>query len=379
MLREISREMAPLLILTAAEMLAGLTLTSNIELLESYPALLMLIPGLMDLRGDVYGAIGYRLTTMLHMGQAEAKFRAKYNLLNALIGYVSTLFVTILLSFIISVLAFALSIPSPTVTSLLFIAMLSSVLTFAVLTPIVITSTILLYKRGIDPSRFVAIIVTGIGDALTPITLITVFELNELVPDSLRLALITALIITLFLSYGYLYREKYAKDANENVVASLIASLGSSIGGLAIASNIGVIAKLPVVVGALPAFNAIIGAGVGFLGNILNIDLHLVGHKKLKDYLYKCAILFPSVSASVLFAGAVVGAVNGFPYFSISVAIIAAALSVVYAISSIATYYLTIESFRYGWNPDNLVFPLMTTFVDLNGPLALSLLVLLFI
>lgn len=377
-LREITRETGPLLILTIAEILAGLTLTSNIDLLASYPALLILIPGLMDLRGDVYGAIGYRLTTMLHIGQAEAKLKTKYNFLNALIGYTSTLVVTILLSSIISFLALAFSISSPAPISMLFIAMLSSLLTFAVLTPIVITSTIALYKKGVDPSRFVAIIVTGIGDALTPITLISVFRLADFVPDNAKFVIIALLVITLIISYAYLRRERSEKDANENITASLIASLGSSIGGLAIASNIEAVAKLPVVVGSLPAFNAVIGAGVGFLGNTLNIDLHVIGYKKLSDYLSRCVVLLPSVAISVLFASAAAGVVNRFSHFSLSIIIIAAALFIVYTISSVVTYYLTVESFRHGWNPDNLVFPLMTTFVDLNGPLTLSLLVALF-
>ncbi|MEM2343691.1 MAG: hypothetical protein QW659_06370, partial [Sulfolobales archaeon] len=68
-----------LIVLALIEVFAGLLLRFNVDLLVTYPVLLILIPGLMDLRGDVYGAIGYRFTKGLHLGLTQPRLLTRFN------------------------------------------------------------------------------------------------------------------------------------------------------------------------------------------------------------------------------------------------------------------------------------------------------------
>jgi len=98
--RDIGKWLVPLVSLGLAEILAGITLRFNVDLLVVYPVLLIITPGLMDLRGDVYGAMGYRLTKALHLGLAQPKYWSRENLVNLATGYVVSIIATSILALI---------------------------------------------------------------------------------------------------------------------------------------------------------------------------------------------------------------------------------------------------------------------------------------
>lgn len=349
-------------------------LKENVELLVLFPVLLILAPGLMDLRGNVYGAIGYRLVKALHLGFTEPRIATRFNLFNVLTGYVVSIIATLFLVFIGLLLSILLGLGTPEAVSLLFIALQSTVVVYIVLTPVVISTITFLFKRGRDPSPFVATIVTGIGDFLTPATMILVAYLHESIPYLLKLVLITAYIVISIISLHYIYRNKQQRDLFENLVSSVVASTGSSMGGLALALASSFISRNPEILGVVPAFNAVIGAAMGHLGSSLNLDLHLgeeVPWLKYRGELLKgltASYVSVTLALSLSIAPTPPGAWKS---ISLYATLTLSSLSV-YTLSSIVTYMLTKATFKHGWDPDNVVFPVMTTFVDLMGPITLS-------
>src|SRR3954452_25338916 len=57
-----------LLISSGGDLLAGLTLGSITGTLDSLPGLLVLLPAAIGMRGNVFGALGSRLGTLIHTG-----------------------------------------------------------------------------------------------------------------------------------------------------------------------------------------------------------------------------------------------------------------------------------------------------------------------
>src|SRR5256884_8698028 len=57
-----------LLLSSAGDLIAGLTLGSITGTLESLPGLLVLVPAAIGMRGNVFGALGSRLGTAVHTG-----------------------------------------------------------------------------------------------------------------------------------------------------------------------------------------------------------------------------------------------------------------------------------------------------------------------
>lgn len=360
--------------LGVGEVIAGLTLQTSIEILALYPVFLMLIPGLMDMRGDVYGALGYRLTTALHIGEAEPRILTRYNLYNVLTGYSVTVIATLAITILSYAISVSLRVETPDLITLSFISVSSSTLVFLILTPVTTISIIYLFKTGRDPTDFVASIVTGVGDALTPFTFITVSLLFEAIPAYMR-ALVVSLLLSLGLAFTYaLWRGNEGRPLFENAVSSVAASFGSSLGGLALATRTATLLKLPLILGSLPAFNALLGAATGIFGNDLSIKLHLGSHSPLRSQLQTLRQVGLTTFTAIILSIIVVSALTSTPVGEVvlSALILAVAYPLIFTLASLLTYYLTKTSFTKGWNPDNIVFPLMTTFVDLTGPIVIS-------
>lgn len=365
--------MVPLLVLAVGEVVAGLTLRFNIDLLTAYPVLMIVIPGLMDLRGDVYGAIGYRLTTALHLGEVEPRFFTRFNLFNTLTGYVVSLIVSLELSILGAVLSYVFNMAMMDPVSLLFAVTASTIIVFAILNPVVTASTITLFKKGVDPSGFVAVVVTGVGDALTPFTLLSVSLMLGSLPQLVKAVFVVAVVASIGVAYTYLVRVRQERPVMENTASSIIAASGSSLGGFIAASSLGTLAKAPEVLGVLPAFNALIGASMGHIGNIMNIELHIRGRLSHREYRRRILVEAAATFTSVLAAYVVVLASGSGSTWAPSLMVVSSSFIIVYFLSAFTTMYLTLESFKHGWDPDNIVFPLMTTFADFNGYLVVSL------
>src|SRR6476646_9046310 len=61
--------LAALLVSSGGDLLAGLTLGAITGTLEKLPGLLVLVPAAIGMRGNIFGALGSRLGTLVHTGQ----------------------------------------------------------------------------------------------------------------------------------------------------------------------------------------------------------------------------------------------------------------------------------------------------------------------
>src|SRR5437867_7658059 len=64
-----------LLISSGGDLLAGLTLGAITGTLEALPGLLVLVPAAIGMRGNVFGALGRRLSTAIHAGTFQLSRR----------------------------------------------------------------------------------------------------------------------------------------------------------------------------------------------------------------------------------------------------------------------------------------------------------------
>src|SRR4029079_2428579 len=73
-----------LLISSGGDLVAGLTLGSITHTLDGLPGLLVLVPAAIGMRGNVFGALGSRLGTLIHTGT----FRVSRQLATARVRHV---------------------------------------------------------------------------------------------------------------------------------------------------------------------------------------------------------------------------------------------------------------------------------------------------
>jgi mgtE-like transporter len=159
----------PVVVLTSiGELFAGSVLGRMHEKLDLIPGLIILVPAIMGLRGNIGTALGSRLSTVLHLGVIKKRFAfSSFNLQNGGAG----LSLSFLVSVIIGVLSkFACSIfglPSIGLVDLLLIAVLASIMASVVLIPTTVALTYFAYNKRLDPDNIVAPTIGMVGDVIT--------------------------------------------------------------------------------------------------------------------------------------------------------------------------------------------------------------------
>lgn len=165
----IYRESLPVLVVSLlGGIFAGSVLGSGgmIDGFQRYPGLLLLLPAFLATRGNVYGALGARISSGLHQGLLEPRFRWD----DRFVAAVTASFVNgIGISVFVGVLAWGILWLFPgrdpaRLVELVGITFISGVLTSITLIGGLLALVFLGYRHGLDPDNLIGPIVTTMGD-----------------------------------------------------------------------------------------------------------------------------------------------------------------------------------------------------------------------
>ncbi len=148
--------------------MAGLFLIKVVEKLYLVPALLILLPGFLELKGNIVGSLGARLGTALHT--KKIKIGISDFLKQSIIA---DIFLAVFTSLILGVIAFfatylIFGIKNP---GIILISLLAAVLAIVITIPLTILGTFWLYKHGYDPDDIMGPYITSVGDIVSVIAL----------------------------------------------------------------------------------------------------------------------------------------------------------------------------------------------------------------
>ncbi|WP_048148417.1 magnesium transporter [Palaeococcus ferrophilus] len=141
---------------------------------SSYPGLLVILPGIMGLRGNVFGSLASRFSTMLYLGELEPCLRDRKVLKNVVIA--------VMLSLIPITLLWAIGVLQgirKNAFEILLIVISSTILVSLILGYFSAFVTIFSFRRGSDPDSVAAPLVASMGDLLTIPSLIMFILLLE--------------------------------------------------------------------------------------------------------------------------------------------------------------------------------------------------------
>lgn len=141
---------------------------------RDYPGLLVILPGMMGLRGNVFSSMASRFSTMLYLGDLEPSLRDKKVLKNIAIAMLLSLIpVTILwaIGVLRGIQYHALEILLVVVSSTILVSFILGYFTAFV--------TIFAFKKEIDPDSIASPLVASMGDLLTIPALIAFILLLE--------------------------------------------------------------------------------------------------------------------------------------------------------------------------------------------------------
>ncbi len=152
---------------------SGTILSTNIEIFYALPIILLVLPALNSLIGDISTVSISRLTTHLYIGTIPPKIQKSDRLKRDFLG----LIITLLLS-LIALLILGYTIASITGIVLInpfiifFILIITVIFIFVMMFIFLFISAIFVFKRGKDPNNFLIPFITSLADLLTPVVLL---------------------------------------------------------------------------------------------------------------------------------------------------------------------------------------------------------------
>ena len=166
--KEMVKQSLPLIVFCGlGAIVAGSTLGVMTDLLNEIPGLIVIIPAIIALRGNISTAFGSRLGSAYHLGIIDADNLWNEELKQNIIG---SLMLSVLVSIIIGVLAYVTSIligvyPDP--VKLISIVLIAGVISGVILTLLTICIIYLVFKRGYDPDNITGPALATFGDMVT--------------------------------------------------------------------------------------------------------------------------------------------------------------------------------------------------------------------
>jgi mgtE-like transporter len=343
----------------------------------------VLVPAAIGLRGNVFSALGNRLSTAIHAGTFGLSARRDTLLgQNIAASTVLTLSVSFLLALVAKVVAVALGVANTiSVLDLALISVVGGLLASIV----VLLATVLLAAASVryelDLDNLVAPLVSTLGDVLTlPALWLATFLIEPEAVGEVGGALLGVVAIVSLVMAWRSRQEILRRVVRESAPILVVAGLLSTMAGVTIEKRLTTFSTFPALLVLVPAFVSSAGALGGILSSRLATKLHLGlmapdslppraarWDAGLVVVLALPVALFNAIGAH--FVAEVLGQASPGLGHMVAASMVGGMFAVVFVI--LVAYYGSVASFRVGLDPDTYGIPMVTSSVDFVGAVAL--------
>ena len=367
-----------LMICAVGSLLAGIILGNMVFFLETLPGLLIIIPGAIGLRGNIFGSLSSRLNTNLHIGTLSPEFkRSKILNENIFSSIILTLIVSLLLAIIAKIICLIFNFESISLIDFCLISVISGIISIFIMLPTTMFISLKSFENGWDPDNITTPFVTALGDLFTLPSLILailiVFFINNEILKTIILGILVLITIVGFI-YAILLEGEIKKIMVQSTPILILSSCIGIFAGGFLNNSTDSLFKNPAVLALIPLFSGENGSMLSILAARLSSGLHsgLIEPvlKPQKNTLYNFAvifvfglIIFPFISLLSEFSLSF-GGLTSIGLFN-TLAIIIISGFIVISIMTLVIFYISSFSVRKGLDPDNIVIPISTSLTDL--------------
>ncbi|WP_296873984.1 magnesium transporter [uncultured Methanobrevibacter sp.] len=389
----IKESLLALLICAIGDLCAGVILGKMTFFLETFPGLLVIIPGAIGMRGNIFGSFASRLSTNLHIGIISPKFEFSEELNhNIFSSFVLTLVLSLFLAIVAKILCIIFNQPSMSLIDFILISVIAGIISNLIMLPITMFVSFKSFQHGWDPDNITSPIIAAFGDLFTlPAIILSVFILdlinfNYIFED----IVLVIILIAVILSFIYCYRLSYETNTilrQSTPVLLLCSLLGGAAGGI-LNSAVETLLTNPSLLTLVPLFSGECGSLISILGARISSGLHsgLVEpfnrpqgeavHNFIISFIL-AIIVFPLIGLLAEGSSYALGVVGvGFDKI---VEISTSAGLILVAIMVIIVYYVSVTSYNNNLDPDNIVIPISTSITDSISSLILISMSLIFL
>ncbi|MCL2550058.1 MAG: magnesium transporter [Methanimicrococcus sp.] len=156
------------LVAVVGGIISGVILSGMTSELELIPGLIVIIPGVMGLRGNISSTLGSRLGSAIHMGLITKIDFKNRELTNNIIGsMILTVIISVFLGFLGHYVSVLLGFGSAGLLKLILISLLSGFFSGIILSFISVFLAIGSFRFGFDPDNVVTPAIATIGDIIS--------------------------------------------------------------------------------------------------------------------------------------------------------------------------------------------------------------------
>jgi len=388
-----------LVIAATADLIAGLFLSSMETYLLLIPGMMILVYSAIGMRGNIFGAMGSRLGTSMHMGTFGISF-GKGEVLRSNIE--SSIALTFLISLAMGAIGWVFvgffGFGDIRVVDFVFISMMGGLLAGLVLLIFNILIAKEGFKRDWDVDNITAPLIAAAGDIVTmPMLFFSAWlvlnSADTYTIDLLTIALIALTIAVLIVIFARKAINGHVDEAKRIIKQStpilLLCLLLDIFAGVIIETETESLVLLPVLLILMPAFlnegNALSGMLTSRLSSMLHLGTlkaeKIPGKNAGENFLvtYTLALVtYAYIGVIAYIAAVLMGGPGDIDFLSV-MAIVLISGMIATTVLNFISYYVAIAAVRFDLDPDDHSIPVTSSSMDLVSAMILIGVILLII
>jgi len=383
----IKESLIALLICAVGDLFAGIVLGNMEFFLKTYPGLMVIIPGAIGMRGNIFGSFGSRLSTHLHIGTLSPEFK-KSDILyeNIVSSLILTMLLSVLLAFVAKIICIVFKFPSISIYDFVLISFIAGLISTIIMLPITMFISLKSFEGGWDPDNITTPLIAAFGDFFTlPSLIISVMIVGIIsaVPLIKIVLFVIVMIVTIIaLIFGFKSDSDIKNIVRQSTPVLVLCSILGSFAGGILNDSLTTLLKNQTLLTLVPLFSGESGGLVSILGARLSSGLHsgliepeLRPKKHTSEnfgvILALAIVMYPIIgfmaeTSTVAFNNIGIGYI-----LTMIISFIAGLILIILML--FVVFYISTISYRRGYDPDNIVIPLSTSLTDSISSLILIL------
>jgi mgtE-like transporter len=389
LLKDIKEPFVSLFLCTMGDLITGIIIGVFTSSLEMLPALIVLIPAAIGMRGNIFATLGSRLGTYLHTGQITPDFETS-KILNQNISssLALTLITSIYLGIISALVAKAIGLEVG-IIDLLLISLIAGILSAIIMFLFTITVAFFSYRHGWDPDNMTAPLITLFGDMTTlPLLFISlnlIIKIDIQIKTILLILFLIAFLFVMVYSLSKKAKPYYNKILKESTPVLLLCGFLGILSGTVLGGKIEGLIAIPGILIMIPPFLEDGGAMGGILAARLSSAIHLGVIEYDKKIPKKVIEMFLTMHLLGIVIFSLIGCFAYLIALAINIATLPLHMLVIVSVVAgemlitmvnLITYYISTISFKKGIDPDNVTIPIITSVMDIVGVACLILILM---
>ena len=379
--------LAALTIAAIADLIAGLFLTTMEDYLLTITGMMILIYCAIGMRGNIFGSMGSRLGTSMHMGTFRMTFK-KNSVLRSNIE--AALALTLSLSIIMGVVGWLVTVVffGPTIDPFrfIFISLVGGILAGIIVVIFNVVIAHVGYKRDWDVDNITAPLIAAAGDIATVPMIFVATLLQEAITDD-WIIYVVCIVMTVISAYAMIAilmrknrRRKRINEAKRILKQStpvlLICMLFEILAGIVIENETGELVEYAAILVLLPAFlnegNALSGMLTSRLSSMLHLGTLDPDPIPSKGAFENFTLIYILAAITFLMIGTAAFGVqpDSLGYLTVILIVMIAGMLTTTVIN-ILSYYVAIAATKFNLDPDDHCIPITSSVMDVVGTVIL--------